>query len=748
MNDVRRLRPALSLVFGLSLVFALPGSAGARSVDANSDRLLWSGQASDYVIVQLRDQPLATYDGRVRGYARTKPAPGQRLNVWSHAARAYSGYLAGKRASYRNYLRTYAPTARIAREYRVALNALAVKRNGASIAALARGPNVLRVTPSWRYWPTMNRSTDLINAPALWSLLPGGQTMAGAGIKVAIIDSGIDLTNHFLSDAGYPDVPEIDACPRSNNTRNTSNKVVVCRVYASGVAPGASAPRLLKVSDHGTHVAGTVAGRPNTTGIVEHTDVAISGLSGVAPRALLGDYNVFPGFGAGYIAFGGSAFSHDIAAALEDAVADGMHVANMSLGGFVQGPHDVLAEASNAVVEAGMIVVVAAGNSGPNAFTVQSPGSAANVITAGASTNPHFLGIPVTVSNVGTFRAAIGSFNPFDPPIVGAQFAVATPANGCTAISGVSGKIAIIDRGVCTFTVKVRNAQAAGALGVIVVNNVAGDPTAMATDETPNQPRIPAAMVSKADGPAIKAAAGKQTMTANGTSPAEVVTDNEDIIAGFSSTGPVPFTYIIKPDVTAPGVNVLSSVFNDRFAFFNGTSMAAPHVAGSAALLRQFRPTWSAAQIKSALVNTAKRPVYDHVNGTQPTGVLTRGGGRIDLAAARATSATLFPSSISFGYWSGNAFVNSVRRVTITNVSGAAKTFSLVVEGSPAGLVSVSPSSVTLANGASATVTVTLVGGKAATLASGRYEGDLVVRNGGVTLRAPWFALVNRQGKP
>ena len=742
---MRRLRPALSLVFGLSLVFALPGSAGARSFDANSDRASPGGQASDYVVVQFRDLPLATYDGRVRGYARTKPAPGQRLNVRSNAARAYAGYLASKAAAYRSYLRTYAPTARVAREFRVALNGLAVKRNGASVAALARGPNVLRVTPSWRYRPTMNISNNLINAPALWSLLPGGQTMAGAGIKVAIIDSGIDLTNHFLSDAGYPDVPEINACPGSNNT---SNKVIVCRVYASGVAPGASAPRLLKVSDHGTHVAGTVAGRANTTGIVEHTDVAISGLSGVAPRALLGDYNVFPGFGAGWVAFGGSAFSHDIAAALEDAVADGMHVANMSLGGFVQGPHDVLAEASNAAVEAGMIVVVAAGNSGPGSFTVQSPGSAANVITAGASTNPHFLGIPVTVTDVGTFRAAIGSFNPFDPPVVGAQFAVANPANGCTAISGVSGRIAIIDRGVCTFTVKIRNAQAAGALGVIVVNNVAGDPTAMATDETPNQPTIPAAMVSKTDGAVIKAAAGKETMTANGTSPAEVVTDNEDIIAGFSSTGPVPFTYIIKPDVTAPGVNVLSSVFNDRFAFFNGTSMATPHVAGSAALLRQLRPSWSAAQIKSALVNTAKRPVYDHVNGTDPTGVLTRGGGRINLAGASTTPATLVPSSISFGYWSGNAFVNSVRRVTITNVSASARTFSLSVEAGTAGLVTVSPSSVTLASGASATVTLTLVGGKAGTLASGRYEGDLVVANGGVTLRAPWFALVNRHGKP
>src|SRR5690606_13395854 len=161
------------------------------------------------------------------------------------------------------------------------------------------------------------------------------------------------------------------------------NKVVVCRVFASGVAgPG---PEL--IIDHGTHVAGTIGGRFGTSGTVAGTAVPLTGLSGVAPGVTLGNYNVFPGIGAGFVAFGGSAFSHDIAAALDAAVADGMQVANMSLGGTVQGPHDLLAEASNAAVDAGMVVVVAAGNSGPGDATVESPGSAAKVITAGASTN-------------------------------------------------------------------------------------------------------------------------------------------------------------------------------------------------------------------------------------------------------------------------------------------------------------------------------------------------------------------------
>ncbi|HEX6305935.1 MAG TPA: S8 family serine peptidase, partial [Anaerolineales bacterium] len=186
----------------------------------------------------------------------------------------------------------------------------------------------------------------------------------------------------------------------------------------------------------------------------------------------------------------------------------------------------------------------------------------------------------------------------------------------------LTGTIALIDRGVCSFTTKIRNAQNAGAIGVLVANNVAGDPVAMAHDGTDPFPTIPAAMVSKDNGAAMKPSG---TVTVDGTAVQEFFTDNEDIIAGFSSRGPTPFNYLIKPDVTAPGVNVVSSVFEGEFAFFQGTSMATPHLAGGAALLLDLNPDWSPADVKSAMVNTAKRPVWDHVNGTNPVGVLARG---------------------------------------------------------------------------------------------------------------------------
>jgi minor extracellular serine protease Vpr len=744
MNTRRVLFP-LGIVLILSL---LAGSvlAGASAPNRDFTEARTAPAQSEYAIVTFKDPPAASYTGGIPGLERTKPLRG-RFDPNSQASQAYRRHLENVHANFRSWLAREVPGAEVLRDYFYVLNGVAIRLNKASPGKLAQGPGVKEVDYSWLYQPTMDVSPGLINAPALWSAL-GGPGKAGEGIKVGIIDSGIDLTSPFLSDADYPDVPETDACSPFSKPggANTSDKVIICRVYASGIAPGAAAPLQLLVFDHGTHVAGTVAGNFDTSGRVAGTTLTISGMSGVAPRALLADYNVFPGFGAGFVAFGGSAFSHDIAAALEDALLDGMDVVNMSLGGGVQGPHDFLAEAVNAAVDAGLVVAVAAGNSGPGDATVESPGSAAGALTAGASTNPHFVGIPVTLGSGGTFGAAVGDFNPFDPPVLNAEFALASPANGCTAISGVSGKVALIDRGACTFTTKVRNAQNAGAIGVLVVNNVAGDPIAMAHDGTSPFPTIPAAMVSKSDGAALKAAAGTTTISIDGTSPAEFITANADIIAGFSSRGPTPFTYLIKPDVTAPGVNVVSGVFNKEFAFFQGTSMATPHVAGSAALLRQLHPDWSPADIKSALVNTARRPVYDHISGLNPTGVLTRGGGRIDLEAASTTPLTFDPASVSFGFWGGNKSVSADLPVLVNNVSGAPQTCSVSVSGPS--IVSASTTSLSLAAGETTTFTLSLRAGKSSQTPSGDYSGDVEVTCGSTLLRLPWWVRIDRQAKP
>ncbi|MGH2378771.1 MAG: S8 family serine peptidase [Candidatus Limnocylindria bacterium] len=702
--------------------------------DSSADERAATGLASGYAIVTFTDAPTASYEGGVPGLERTKPQRG-RLDPSSQAYQAYRRHLDQQHASYRAYL-ARSSRAEVVDEFFDVLNGVAVKLNGASIQQLAAGPGVRAAAESVTYRPTMNISTDLIRASEVWGSL-GGQADAGSGVKVAIIDTGIDLRSSFFADAGLSARPQIDQCADQDNdpaTPDTNNKVVVCRVFASGTAvePGPPNEALELCVDHGTHVAGTVAGRAGTSGKVTGTEVVITDLSGVAPGALLGNYNVFPCIGAGFRAFGGSAFSHDIAAALEAAVLDGMDVANLSLGGSVQGPHDFLAEAVDAAVDAGMVVVVAAGNEGPGDSTVSSPGSAPNAITVGATTNPHFVGIPVSISGGPTIGAALGEFANFDPAIT-ADYTTTTPANGCTAIStALTGKIALIDRGVCTFTTKIRNAQNAGAVGVLVVNSVAGDPTAMAHDGTAPEPTIPAAMVGKAEGNAMKPSG---TVTVDGISPQEFVTENEDIIAGFSSRGPTPFTFVIKPDITAPGVNVLSSVFDDEFAFFQGTSMATPHTAGAAALILDGFPGATPAEVKSRLVNSAARVVTDHVNGTTDPGVRARGGGRIDLVEAFDAATWFDPVSVSFGQHRGRAPVNVTRTLTVSGAS--ASSVSVEAAGTlPAGLAITA----SVSGGA---VTVTLTASRA--VPGGDYSGDVVVTaTDGQTYRAPFFVRLNR----
>jgi subtilisin family serine protease len=593
----------------------------------------------------------------------------------------------------------------------------------------------------------MNRSVNIIGAPALWTAV-GGAANAGAGIKVAVIDTGIDQTHPFIcKPTGNAAKPCDNALAAPNgfpkgDPRFTNNKVIVAKVYFTG-KPGLATPQALQ--DHGTHVSGTIGGANNTTAPPNGAVPAVTGLSGVAPMAFLGNYNVFPCFSPTNCITNSP--SHDIAQAIEDAVKDGMDVINMSLGGGINGFKDQLTVASDRAVEAGVVVAIAAGNSGPTPNSVESPGQAALAITAAAATNNHFFGVPIHVGKT-TFNGAAGDFNSFVPAVAaplanwnntaaGAASGAATRA--CTAIAAGThtGQIVVIDRGSCTFSTKIRNAQAAGAVGALVVNNSAGDPVAMAQDGTPNQPTIGALMLGISDRGGIRGAA-TQTASIDGSHLAEVVTTNQNILAGFSSRGPANLLDI-KPDVSAPGVNVYSSIPGGKFAMFQGTSMATPHVAGSAALILQEHPSWTPAQVKSALVNTAVRPSS---LGRNPINV---GDGVLNLGSASAVSATLEPATLSFRKIEPTSGQSKTIDVTITNVTSArhaytaAATFDFVAGAGAT--VSVSPSSVTLSAGQSATVSVTV--STAQTTPDGQYFGRLTVTpDAGGALTAPlWFGV-------
>jgi minor extracellular serine protease Vpr len=337
-----------------------------------------------------------------------------------------------------------------------------------------------------------------------------------------------------------------------------------------------------------------------------------------------------------------------------------------------------------------VVVAVAAGNSGPGQRTLESPGRARKIITVGGSTNQHFVGQPFTYPAGGgtTVGAAVGDFDPL-PAMSFDLFD--TQSNGCTSVdSGASGKLAIIDRGVCTFSQKVANAKAAGAIAVLIINNVAGDPIAMARTAGFDDD-IPAVMIGKNEGAALRAA-NPPDASAVATFQEFITPANKDIAYGNSSQGPTLVDFAVKPDIASVAVNVLSSITcvgtdfpctttgdgtDAPWAFFTGTSMATPHIAGSAAVLLQLNQDWSPAQIKSALVNRADLVVKDAVTGTHDVGPTLQGGGRENLSVSADATTWMDPVSASFG----RVTVGHPTSVTITlfNPTGTDETFSVSV---------------------------------------------------------------------
>lgn len=707
-----------------------------------------SKQPSDYGIVLLSGQPLSDYQGNINGYAATMPQSGGKLDASSPAAVSYQKYLANEHAQAKSAIANIAPQVQTLVDYYNVLNGFAVKLNGASLSTLGTVGQVVSVSFSTNLHYDMNRSNALIGSPTLWTA-DGGQSNAGAGMKIGIIDTGIDFTHPFLTDtslvvpAGYPKCDALDSAVGQANMscKYVSQKVLVAKMFCT--QPVCVAFDAQAKQDHGSHVSGIAAGVANTCApFVGCT------MSGVAPKAFLGAYNVFPGNVT-------DASSIDIAAAVDAAVGDGMDVLNLSLGGTPV-PNDPLVTAVDNAVDAGVIVAIAAGNAGPGAGTIESPGIADKVITVGASTNPHFVGIPVTTASLGTFGAALGAFNDFGK-VSGATYITTSPANGCTSITNnVAGEIALIARGSCTFSTKIRNAQNAGASGVLVYNNVAGDPTAMGSDGSPNQPIIPAVMISKNNGLTL-ASTTTGTVSIDGTIKQEFFTDgpSADILAGFSSRGPAMIgNHVlneVKPDVVAPGVNVYSSILMTScaqppcFAFFQGTSMATPHVAGSAALIKQLHPSWSPEQVKSALENSAKRPVGSSSNNSPVSNPMQRGGGRISLSAVTQITATINAhGSANLGYGRLSATLDNgtdLKPVTVTSDVASTVTYTVgvspAVDGANAPVFATSTTSLTVSGGGSAMFTVNLT--LSPSTAPGIYYGDITLTGGTVPLAIPYW---------
>lgn len=690
--------------------FAVAGSlalAGAASVPAQAANPNTGGATKatgvdkTSVIVQLSGDSLATSAQVGRAKGRVDLADAKTKNVQAQ--------LAQQRNALRAWLKANAPKAQVTGEYDLALNGVAVRLNGTSVDTIKKAPGVVTVAFQNTYTPAAaDPDLALIEALAGWddaratSLEGHPETWAGYGVQVGVIDTGIDATHPCFNGADFP------ATTQLGDKKYTNNKVIAARVFNNKL--NQSKYDSEAIQEHGTHVAGTIACNLTTPANVAGADIPYDP-SGVAPGAQLGSYVVFPGDVE-------SARTEDIANAMEAAFKDGMDVINLSLGGNAHGNQDLGTVMIDNLDKAGVVMAVSAGNEGPGYMTAGSPGSAERALTAGASSVGHYVGLPISSGGSEVTVGAIGDYAVPDADLTALLGVVKDGealSQGCSALpaESLTGEIALISRGTCSFATKIWNAQQAGAVGAIIVNNVPGDPSAMGGDGVYN-PTIPAVMAPLSAKSALMDLDEEQvTLVA---APSYEDSGNDNILMGFSSWGPADVSFRVKPDVVAPGGNVLSSIpqalcdprpDEGCWAFLSGTSMAAPHLAGMAAVVRAANPSWDAWAVRSAIVNTAARDgVLQTLDPSQvETDVQKVGSGLANLPAAVNASLVLSQPSVSFGAVASGGGKAVTKTFTVTNVSGSTVALDHKVIGS--GLFKATAAASSLAAGASTTVTVT-----------------------------------------
>jgi subtilisin family serine protease len=379
------------------------------------------------VVVTLEAPPLAhALSVKPRTLAYSSFARPNRLLLNAPASRLYLARLAATQRIVADRIRQAIPVARTRWHYGVVLNGFSVVIPQNRLDRLANVAGVARVWPSYTYHELLDRTPALIGAPQVW-----GPTLAtaGEGMKIGIIDDGIDQTHPFFSPSGYSYPPGFP----KGQTAYTTPKVIVARAFAPpGITyAAAKLPFDQSASEHGTHVAGIAAGDDGT---VTRTGIH---LSGIAPRAYLGNYKAM-GVPS---QFGLNGNSPELAAAVEAAVRDGMDVINLSLGETdIEPTRDILARALNAAADAGVVPAVAAGNSGDlGRGSIDSPGSAAKAIAAASSTGGHGSIETDTASDFSSLGPAPYSLN-FKPDVTapGDEVASSVPGGGYATLSGTS----------------------------------------------------------------------------------------------------------------------------------------------------------------------------------------------------------------------------------------------------------------------------------------------------------------------
>lgn len=676
------------------------------------------------VIVELHAEPLAPFNAKVKqGLMKAN------VNQKSIIDR--------EQASFKTAL-SKSVNAKIHRTYEQVFNGFALEIAANKVDQLLKLPGVKAVYPDNEvvataidkegvlnnYVPMMDRSAPHIGADHLWN-----QGITGTGIKVGVLDTGIDYLHPDLAAAykGGWDFVDNDNDPYETTPIDWQN--------APPGTPPQDADGRNYWTDHGSHVSGIIAGR----------GIADGGTKGVAPGADIYAYRVLGPYGSGS--------NSGVIAAIERSVIDGMDVINLSLGSKSNNQYAADSVALNNTMLAGVVVAVSAGNSGPNDGTLTDPATSEMAISVGNSFPP--TQVP-SISAVG-LPTITGNMMEFTPNYEEGQLEVVYVGLGKPGdFTGkdVTGKIALIQRGEISFREKSVNAQAAGAAVAIIFNNAVGN-----LNGTMGEPGnyIPTFSLSQADGLLLK-----NKYDAEGAFTAQLGYVLEvDYMNDGSSRGPARPGYDIKPDVAAPGTGIVSTIaaygrdipdadYSDAYAAFTGTSMAAPHIAGAAALLLDKHSGLSAFDVKSLIMNNAHK-ISDR-NGNRYRH-MDQGAGRVDLAssavakavalvhettdAVKSGSVTAYETgSLSFGYVGAGESVS--KTITVKDIVGESSSYTISSKwyGNAGGSISTSTNQVAVGANGSSDFTLTL--SVPANTTQSYYEGELVLTEaGGHELQLP-----------
>lgn len=660
------------LIAGALAGAVLPGVALAEGDDPSA-----TGETEDsrVYIVQLRTPP--AIDAAATG---RRARPGR----FDPQAAGIAGYGAALTASHDELLAAIgAPADAKLYSYRLAFNGFAAKLTAEQAARLRVHPAVQRVSVDRIKSLKTNASGQFLGLLDPAGGLRSARGLSGEGVVIGIIDSGIDPRYEGFSDRREKPVPRLCRgswaresllgawlCHRFRKPRHQllytplrgwrgrcetgpgfaedacNNKLVGARFYDSGframyrLDPGESLSPL-DADGHGTHIASIAAG-----GRVEASigGTKLAAVTGMAPRARIAVYK------ACWLqpdATRANCATSDLQRAIEDAIADGVDIINYSVGTDDGGPGDPDALALLLASDAGILPVAAAGNSGPGAASIDSPASAPWVLAVAASSRSgtrfdEVLRVTAPAAAAGNMNFKEAAFTPALRGTGAVEGTLAAAGLACASLPDAdrfSGRIALVQRGACDFEAKLRHAEDAGAIAVVVYNTTEDEGLPITMKGTRGSVRIPAVMVGQHDGEALAARleAGEavRLRLEKGAIARRQATGN--VLYASSARGPNPNVFaILKPDVAAPGVDILGAqtpevangVRGESHQYLSGTSMAAPHVAGVAALLKQAHPEWSPAALRSALMTTARQDLYRE-DGTSPADSFDVGAGHI-----------------------------------------------------------------------------------------------------------------------